>query len=73
MAEAHKLRTVRQLAEECPAFTEWSIRKLIAQAELNGFGRVLVRVGRRVLIDRRHFDEWLESHREIPVNWGSGR
>jgi hypothetical protein len=68
MAEAQNLRTVRQLAEECPAFSEWSIRKLIAQAELNGLSKSVVRLGRRVLIDRKHFDQWLESHRESPVN-----
>ena len=68
MTNAAKLRTVKQLAEECPAFTEWSLRKLVAQGELNGFGGAVVRVGRRVLIDRERFDDWLESRRETPVN-----
>lgn len=64
MARFDALRTVRQLAESNPAFSEGSLRWLIFQREENGFDEVLVRVGRRVLIDVARFDEWLEKRRD---------
>ena len=57
------LRTVRQVAEASPAFSEASLRWLIFNGESNGFAEVLVKVGRRVLIDVRKLDEWLEKNR----------
>ena len=60
---ANSLRTVAQLAEELPAFDEAALRRLIFYAEDNGFEAVIVRIGRKVLIDMNAFNEWLESHR----------
>jgi hypothetical protein len=60
------LRTVRQLAEECPAFSQASIRWAIFHAQRNGLAPALVRVGRRVLIDKASFATWLERHRQAP-------
>ncbi len=57
------LLTVKQVAESSPAFSEASIRWLIFNGESNGFAEVLVKVGRRVLIDVRKLDEWLEKNR----------
>lgn len=59
-----KLRTVRQIAESSPAFTEASLRWLIYRSDVNGMDQVLVRVGRRVLLDTEKFDEWLEGKRQ---------
>lgn len=66
--------TVRQFATRHPAFSEPSLRSLIFHAVVrkggdgeipsNGFGAVMVRVGKRVLIDEEAFFTWLDSHRE---------
>lgn len=37
------------------------LRKLIFHAEYNGFNKVIVRIGRRVLIDIDAFFEWLKE------------
>ena len=39
------------------------LRHLIFNAETNGFNNVIVRAGRRVLIDEKAFFEWLNAHR----------
>ena len=57
------LRTVRQVAEANPAFSENSLRWLIFNKAENGFGEVLVKIGRRVLIDVERLGRWLEAQR----------
>ena len=57
------LRTVRQVAEANPAFSEASLRWLIFRAKQNGLETALVRVGRRVLIDVERFNSWLDDPR----------
>ncbi|MCC7487283.1 MAG: hypothetical protein IT529_20095 [Burkholderiales bacterium] len=57
-------RTVRQLSERFPAFSEPSLRWLIFNSQSNGLAQALVRVGRRVLIDEEKFTAWLEQRRE---------
>jgi hypothetical protein len=59
MIAPENLRTVKQFVQECPAFTEQGIRWLIFNAESNGFSAVIVRVGRRVLLDREEFRRFL--------------
>lgn len=72
------LATVADIAKEVPRFPEVSIRDLIYHAEPrmsargdvippNGFGTCIVRVGRRVLIDRKAFAAFLESRRATPM------
>lgn len=62
------LRTVRQLHERYPCWTEAAIRDLILNSRDrfnskgqkisgNGFDRAIVRVGRKVLIDEQVFVE----------------
>lgn len=79
-APARAIFTVRQFAERHPAFSQSALRSLIYSAAprhrntglrvvdlpANGFEHVLVRVGRRVLIDEVKFFAWIESqqHRE---------
>ncbi len=65
---AEHLRTVTQLAEELPAFDEPAIRRLIFLAEENGLARAIVRIGRRVYIDIRGFNQWIEDHRGMPAS-----
>ncbi len=57
------LKTVKQLAEASPAFTEASLRWMIFEAEKTGLNRALVKRGRRVLIDVPEFERWLEGQR----------
>ncbi len=61
--DAKNLRTIPQVVEECPAFSEAALRKLILRAPLNGLEPAIVRLGRRVLIDYARFNRWLEDNR----------
>lgn len=58
--------TVRQLAAEAPFVTEAKLRWWIFNAEQNGFGQALLKVGGRVYIDREGFNRWLENQRLTP-------
>ena len=51
MTEFQNLRSIKQLVEINPAFSEGSLRWLIFNAKQNDFDSVLVRVGHRVLVD----------------------
>jgi hypothetical protein len=53
--------TVKQLTAENAAFTEGGIRSLIFNAHKNGFGFCIRRIGRRILISRTAFANWIES------------
>lgn len=58
------LYTVKQFCEKHPAFTNGGIRHRIFYASTNGLEamRVLIRNGRRVLIDETAFFEWLTKY-----------
>ena len=70
---SQSLFTVAQFAEEEPAFTEAALRNLIFKAEVRhssagiiaGNGMIesgaLVRIGRKVLIDRAKFLAWVQQ------------
>ena len=60
---AKSLRTVAQLAEELPAFDQAAIRRLIFNAKENGLAPALFKIGRRIYIDVRLFNRWLEERR----------
>ena len=63
---SQQLRSVRQLADELRptgGFTESSLRWLIFNGKSNGFDGCLVRVGRKVFIDRQRFGQWIEGQR----------
>jgi hypothetical protein len=61
-----KLLTVKQFSQKHPAFPEGGLRFRIFHADTNGMNAagVLVRNGRRVLIDEEQFFSWLR-------NWGA--
>jgi len=40
------------------------LRHLIFNAKTNGFNKVIVRAGRRVLIDEKAFFAWLDENRD---------
>lgn len=60
---AENLRTIKQTAESCKAFTEPALRKQIFNAAENGLEKCLIRLGRRIYIDKAAFDAWLEERR----------
>lgn len=55
------LYTVRQFSEKFKFVSQSSLRYLIFNADLNGFGRVIKRIGRKVLLDATAFDTWLKE------------
>lgn len=63
MIDFTNLRTVKQLAEECPALTDRIIYHWLEERDSNGLSAAVVPIGRRILIDVRRFNEWLEAHR----------
>ena len=59
-----ELKSVKQLCAEYPdLFTEGGLRWLIFRAEINGFAPCVIRMGRRVFIDRAALRQWLATHR----------
>ncbi len=59
--EIQNLRTIKQLAEEGP-WTASALRGLVNNAEDNGLAPAIVRIGRRVLIDKQRLEAWIERH-----------
>jgi len=53
--------TIRQLTTSNPAFTEGGIRALIFRADRNGFNSCIRRIGRKILISKSAFSEWIEA------------
>ena len=53
--------TIRQLATRYPAFTEGGIRALIFRAKSNGFDSCIRRIGRKILISKSAFSQWIET------------
>lgn len=51
--------TVRQLSEKYPAFPQGGVRHLIFHENTNGFNSVIIRIGRKVLIDEESFLIWI--------------
>jgi hypothetical protein len=73
------LAAVRELASEFRQFPAPTLRDLIYHAEPrtsargeiippNGFGPCIVRLGRRVLIDRGAFAKWIDQRRVAPLS-----
>lgn len=58
--------TIKQLTNENPAFTEGGVRSLIFHSNKNGFKSCIRRIGRRILISRNAFTNWIEEqNREV--------
>lgn len=55
--------TVKQTAEENPAFTVPALRQLIFEAKTNGLAEsgAITRIGRRILIEQSKFFDWIEK------------
>jgi len=72
------LVAIPDLASESPQFPEPTLRDLVYHAEPrltargetippNGFAPCIVRIGRRVLIDRTALAAWIEQRRAAPL------
>ncbi|HRV08024.1 MAG TPA: hypothetical protein P5568_06095 [Acidobacteriota bacterium] len=70
--KAKDLVTVRQLAAEIPGFTEGGLRYRIFHAEKLGLSGAILRVGRKVLIDREAFLRWLQDVGKPKTNAAHG-
>ena len=57
------LYTINQFCELERQHTPASVRWLVARSDQNGFEQCIVRLGRRVLIDRQAYREWANSKR----------
>ena len=62
------LITIPQFCERHSWPPHGGLRWLIFNAKDNGFAKCVVRVGRRVLIDEREFEKWLDAHRQVSVS-----
>ena len=56
-----QLRTVKQLAAECPAISESLLYSWIRHADTNGLGNAVLRAGGKVVLHRERLFKWLES------------
>ena len=54
-------RTVRQFAKENPAYPEGRMRWIIFNKDTNGFAPAIKKVGGRVLIDTKKFEEIVDQ------------
>jgi len=59
-----KWATVRQVAEKYRIFSESSLRYLIFNSKQNGLEKCLRRIGAKLLINLKQFDQWIDSHQE---------
>lgn len=58
-------KTVKQLAEGNPAFSEASLRYHLFHRHTNGLNKYVRQIGRKILIDEYGFtNEWIEGNGE---------
>jgi len=58
-----RLSTVRDFIDQNPQFSLGWLRKTIFHSKQNGFDRVIIHLGRKVLLDLDRLEEWLKQHR----------
>ncbi len=57
----NKYLTVKQTAENFPAFSEASIRFHLFHSQSNNLDKAVRRIGRKILINSALFEEWIEN------------
>ncbi len=62
--DATRLRTFKQIAEECPAFKLSYLRYLYANRNTNGFTQCVVKIGGRTFIDLDALSMWAEERNQ---------
>lgn len=58
------LMTVKQTVENYAIFSEGALQWHLFHREQNGLNKAVVKIGRRIFLDRDRFEEWIESKRE---------
>ena len=53
--------SVSQLSQRHPAFSPSAIRHLIFDSKRNGFNSVIVRVGKKLVLEETAFEAWVQS------------
>lgn len=67
------LRTIDALVSEYPNILSAStLRWQLRRRGTNGLARACVRVGRRLLISKSRYDQWLASQTELPACGAKG-
>jgi len=61
------LRTIQQKVDENPGISISTVRWWVFNAKENGLDRAIVKIGGRVYIDNKRFDEWVESQRLVDL------
>ncbi len=56
--------SVTQLSKRHPAFSPSAIRHLIFSARTNGFQSVIVRVGRKLILEESAFENWVRTQNQ---------
>lgn len=57
------LLNVTQLAQQYP-FSESALRNLLHHRKQNGLAGAVVKIGRRIYINKNEFDQWLNNQKE---------
>jgi len=57
------VKTIRQLVKEYPIFSESSIRNMLHK-NMNNIQKVVIRIGRRILIDADLFESWIKEQKD---------
>jgi len=58
-----KFMTVKELAKTYPSFSESSLRYMIYNAKQNGFSICIRKLGKKLVINLREFEKWIDSHK----------
>lgn len=59
------LLTVEQLPQYYPIFTQGMLRWLLFNRKESGLSKAVVKIGRRIFIDKNEFDLWLLNQKEM--------
>jgi hypothetical protein len=68
MTLAMRCRTLKQIVEAHPWLSMGALRRLLLHRRTNGFGRCVIELPGRLLIDEEEFNLWLGEFRceEVP-------
>jgi hypothetical protein len=63
MPHPARCKTLEQIVESVPWLTMGSLRRLLLHRKTNGFGRCVIELPSRLLIDEEEFGRWLDGFR----------
>lgn len=66
MLSLENLMEPHEIAERYPTlFTEKQLDWMLRKRHRTGMDRAVVKVGRKLFIDKAEFERWIEGHREV--------